>query len=78
MRLYPNPVRSVLTIENNSLTQWVSADILDDNGRKVSTFRNSNAGNEVRMDVSMLMSGIYFIRLIDRNGKPEYFKFIKQ
>ena len=78
MRLYPNPVRSVLTIENTNQTQWVSADILDDNGRKVTTFPNSSSATEVRMDVSMLMSGVYFIRLIDRNGKPEYFKFVKQ
>ncbi len=78
MSVYPNPVRSVLTIENNTQIQWANADIIDDNGRRLTTFRNTNASAEVRLDVSRLMSGVYFVRLTNRDGKPEYFKFIKQ
>lgn len=78
VRLYPNPARSILTIENDAQVQWVSADILDDNGRRVTTINNSNNSGDVILDVSRLMSGVYFIRLMDRKGKPEYFKFVKQ
>ncbi|RYG53611.1 MAG: T9SS type A sorting domain-containing protein, partial [Chitinophagaceae bacterium] len=76
--LYPNPVHSILTIESANAVQWAVADILDDNGRRIFTYANSSANSEVRMDVSGLPAGIYFVRLIDRTGKPEYFKFVKQ
>ena len=78
VRLYPNPVRSILTIENNGQTQWVNGDIINENGRKVFTITNSFAGSEVRLDVSRLPAGVYFIRLTDNNGLLNYFKFIKQ
>lgn len=78
VRLYPNPVRSILTIENNGQTPWVNGDIINENGRKVSTITSSLSGSEVRLDVSRLPAGVYFIRLTDKNGVLNYFKFIKQ
>lgn len=73
--VYPNPVRNILTIENLP-TQWMTAEIIDESGRRLSTHRNPNANN-ISIDVSRLTAGLYIVRILDREGKPEYYKFIK-
>ena len=62
VEIYPNPATSTLTIESN--VKILTVDILDASGRKVKTVVPSNS----TVDISELVSGIYFFHLYTENG----------
>jgi len=69
-KLYPNPANQLLNIEmenNGILNQW---SIYDQTGRVVAT------GNELQIDVAQLTKGIYFLQLIETNGRIGSRKFM--
>jgi len=75
--LYPNPANNELRITNYELRDGV-IEIFDVYGRKVKgEGRKEKGEKEVVVDVSNLASGIYFIRLIDKNGIAVQ-RFIKE
>jgi hypothetical protein len=67
--MYPNPVWDNLHIETELDIQKI--DIIDQNGRIViSSF-------EKEINVSQLLSGLYFVRCMANNNQPYLFKFVK-
>lgn len=74
VRLYPNPVESMLTIERNNNDEVV-IELYNNSGTLVSTLKTSNTTTTI--DVEMLSSGIYFVRIIETN-KTTAHKFIKR
>jgi len=78
--IHPNPVKDHLIVSYlNNEEQTVTLDIYDMAGRKLTTkqdvyFKNSY----VDMDVSSLVSGIYFISISNSKGVIERFKFVKE
>ncbi len=61
VKLYPNPVRDVLTIETNLDLQ--SVEIFNIHGQKVATT------NQSQIDLSNLASGIYMVKILDVDNK---------
>ena len=74
VRLYPNPVESMLTIERNNNDEVV-IELYNSNGALISTTKTESA--TTNMDVETLSSGSYFIRLIGTNRTTVH-RFIKQ
>ena len=72
VKLYPNPVNNLLTIETNA--NYFSVTLYDLTGRAVMTVIN-----ETQLDVSVLNTGIYFADVRDANGVSLYSgKLIKE
>ncbi|MBR3493235.1 MAG: T9SS type A sorting domain-containing protein, partial [Bacteroidales bacterium] len=61
LSLYPNPTHNVLNL-NADLQDRTEVMILDMNGRTVKHYV-VNGLNEMRLNVSDLQSGVYFIRV---------------
>ena len=77
LKIYPNPVQSVLNIDFKSESVSTrTINICDINGKLVIT--KSVSGN-TQIDVKQLTAGIYVIKINDENGKELYNgKFIKR
>lgn len=71
--VYPNPVHSVLNIKSREQLSNVVYTIFDTNGKRVMNGKLNNQS----LDVSELMSGQYFLRLMSGNNIKTQ-KFIKQ
>ncbi|MCB9261399.1 MAG: T9SS type A sorting domain-containing protein [Flavobacteriales bacterium] len=67
--VYPNPSKDVISISNIDVQK---VQIFNLKGVKVSENKAANS-----IDVSSLTEGIYFIRIMDRNGKETTTKFVK-
>jgi hypothetical protein len=77
VKVYPNPVQSVLNIEfSGKSILKASITIYDINGKLLlSKFTESNT----QLDVKQLTAGTYLIKINDENGKEVYNgKIIKQ
>ena len=75
VKIYPNPVKEVLSIETSSdyiIKEWQIIDVL---GRRIKT---GLIGNLRQIDVKSLKTGIYFLHLVDNSGLKYVSKFIKQ
>ncbi len=75
MKLYPNPVKDMLYIQNNSHETGAVVQIYDLTGHLVLTENMEN--HTTRLDVSSLRKGIYLLRM-ESNGKMVTRKFIRQ
>ena len=78
IHLYPNPTSNDLIVDYNLTGQvQVTIKILDANGIMLITKNNISKGS--KLNVSQLISGIYFIQVIDKNNKLLFTdKLIKQ
>ncbi|NQX85096.1 MAG: T9SS type A sorting domain-containing protein [Flavobacteriaceae bacterium] len=72
IKVYPNPASSELSIEANLTIDNLS--IYDINGRLIDSIQNANS--ELKLDVSNLTKGIYFIEIQSGNIK-QTLKFVK-
>ncbi len=70
----PVPARNVITIQANDSISFVSAEIYDLNGRKISESKLDNNS----INVQSLATGSYILLLNDTNGKRHTQKFIKE
>ena len=72
VRIYPNPAKQYLHIENNTGTGIATFEIYTINGRLITKESNTNIIN-----VSSLQTGLYLLRITDTDGKIGRYKFIK-
>jgi parallel beta-helix repeat protein len=72
---YPNPTKDILTIIN--LTEQESITIYDVLGRKQSIQQQRNL-NRLKLNVSNLKRGLYFINVTNNNGHTKAIRFIKK
>ena len=78
--IYPNPVSDFIKIDfNANVSGTVTTEVLDINGRVILTevSKSQNGNNQLRLDVSELTGGIYFIRM-NLDGENHYEKILKQ
>ena len=76
VKVYPNPASSVLNIETGSEFNIRSASIITVEGIRVVSIRNQHKSNHFQMDISGLITGIYFLE-IEPDGFPvEMHKFL--
>jgi uncharacterized protein YjdB len=75
--VYPNPTSGQLTIDNGELTMDNGAcpivEIYDVMGRRVNNCQLSTVNSQLKIDVSILPTGVYFIRIGNKTVK-----FVKQ
>ena len=73
LSVYPNPVKSELNLVTDGNTEGVS--IYDMTGRAVRQYND----NRTKVNVADLPNGLYFVRLLDKNGLAgEPVRFVKQ
>ena len=73
IKVYPNPVNSVLSIDTNNSFDIEKISISDVNGR----FVKSQKGAKNQINVSDLNAGVYFVTIESNDGMTTK-KFIKQ
>ena len=72
---YPNPTKDVLTLIN--LTDEEGVEVYDVLGRKQTVLQQRNT-NQIKLNVSMLDTGIYFIHVSNTMGITKSIRFIKK
>jgi hypothetical protein len=76
IRLFPNPVRDLLTLEIQTPEQGMNYRLFDLNGRLLKTRRVNSAETQIQMD--NFREGTYVLS-VDVNGRPiQSFKIVKQ
>lgn len=75
LRIYPNPVSALLTIETEQLTKEGTVTIININGQELIRQRIKNSTTQI--DINKLTSGIYFVKLVT-NKIVEVRKIIKE
>jgi len=78
LNIYPNPAQDLLNLENFPDAETASiVEILDLTGCKVTSFKRPANQNKMECNISVLSSGIYFIRCSTQSGYSIR-KFIKE
>jgi len=65
IKLYPNPAQNVLNISNTEAVLQV--EIYSISGAKVLSFNTAAGVKEIKLDISNLNTGIYFVKLYAKN-----------
>ncbi|AUC83451.1 HYR domain-containing protein [Lacinutrix sp. Bg11-31] len=74
----PNPARNTLTIGNSSNVKLENALVFDINGRLIKSFNFNEVDETVSLNVSILKSGLYLIKITNNEGNSIIKKFIKE
>ena len=72
---YPNPTEDILTLIN--LKEQESVEVYDVLGRK-QTIQQQRNPNRLKLNVSNLKRGLYFINVTNNNGNTKAIRFIKK
>ena len=78
--MYPNPTSSDINMNFESQSSYdTQMEVIDVNGKVHMEYGHTvtEGINTMRMDVSSLTEGIYFVRMTDNNGEVQNHKFIK-
>jgi hypothetical protein len=75
--IHPNPVKSQLFLSSTNTTGNLKVKIFNIEGKLLSAQR-LEIENQTSIDVSQLVSGIYFLNIEDESGNTTIKKFIKQ
>ena len=76
-KLFPNPCNQSLVISRLSLGN-TKVEVVDVLGRELEDLKMSRLGNEIQVDVSRLVSGIYFLKITDEKRMVRIGKFVKE
>lgn len=77
IKIFPNPSNGKFTLKNTNNIDLLKADIFDINGRLIKTIDLSNSENLQVIDLTQVMSGIYFMNVHTKNA-TQVIKLIKQ
>jgi hypothetical protein len=69
IKLYPNPVENELCISNFESQDVNEVQIFDIYGKEISNIPIIKASNEITINASHLLSGIYFVKMGKQTGK---------
>ena len=75
--IHPNPVKSQIFLTSKSTTGNLKVKIFNLEGKLLST-QDVVLENQTSIDVSSLISGIYFLNVEDESGYMEVKKFLKE
>ena len=73
--LYPNPVKTNLTVESPSVSEEMILEIYDLNGKLV--LHETSAKKKTKLNLSALANGVYFLK-VNANNKHKTSKIIKE
>lgn len=74
--IYPNPVEDYITLEFSGLERR-TVSIVDESGRILNNYQIEEANN-VQIDLSNLIDGIYFVKITSSDGVSEVKKILKK
>lgn len=74
-KLYPNPVKDIVTIEVGEKLSDFSVSILNLMGTNL--LQTSCTTQSLSMDLSNLESGLYICKISEKNGSSTFFKLVK-
>ncbi len=66
--IFPNPTQDNITIKLGQTGQNVNVDIFDLQGRVIQKEVINKSQDQIQLSLSSLQSGIYFVRLVSKNG----------
>lgn len=69
-KVYPNPVTNVLYITLPPSSDKREVKVFDVNGKVA--IAQKNAANTIKLDVSNIVAGVYFVKVINSNGSVAY------
>lgn len=75
--LYPNPTPDILNIEIAEKMELGNMMIIGSDGQLITRINGTGIPNRTQMDVRHLQKGVYFIRMIYKNGGQETLRFLK-
>jgi len=75
MKIYPNPVKNILTVETLQLVDNSTLSVFNINGQELLT--QKVVSTKTQLDLSSFAKGVYTIRLLN-NDKVEVRKFVKE
>ncbi len=75
--LFPNPVKNELFLSSKNIASNLKLKIFNIAGKLLST-QTAALKDQTSIDVSQLVSGLYFLKIEDGNGNTEVKKFIKE
>jgi len=75
--IHPNPANNKLFLTSKNTLENIKLKILNIEGKLLST-QNVALHNKTAIDVSQLVSGIYFLNIEDENGNTTVKKFLKE
>ena len=78
LMVYPNPCGEKLSVSCNQLSGNTKVEVVDLLGRELEDLKMSRLGNEIQVDVSRLVSGIYFLKITDEKRMVRIGKFVKE
>jgi hypothetical protein len=73
IQVYPNPVKNELNVKSENLDEVA---IISVTGQEV--MRVKVIGDNVKLDISNITGGVYFVRATDISGTTSTYKFVKQ
>ncbi|WP_179344178.1 T9SS type A sorting domain-containing protein [Winogradskyella ursingii] len=76
VKLYPNPAFETFTVSYSGDIQLKGASISDINGKIVKKYVLDSFNQSKQLDISQLVSGIYFVKLYDVKGSTSVKKLI--
>ena len=71
LSVYPNPVTDVLTIQNLSIEGSAVIEVLDIQGKVVSSTQVAGVYGNCNLDMKNIMSGVYIVRITSQNSVEE-------
>ncbi|NJM80611.1 MAG: T9SS type A sorting domain-containing protein [Flavobacterium sp.] len=71
--LYPNPVKDILTIQLENNQEVASLELLTLKGRSMKKVENTNS-----IDLENFATGIYLVKVTDKEGKLGIQKIVKE
>ncbi|WP_299214097.1 T9SS type A sorting domain-containing protein [uncultured Dokdonia sp.] len=67
LKLYPNPTHDIVSIRSSSFTQEATATLYSIEGKRIATYTLAISGQMIRMDLSAMATGIYFVNIQSGN-----------
>lgn len=77
LSIYPVPSRDIIYVKTQNLNQELNCSVYNSLGGLVKGNLEINRAGFSKIDISAFREGVYFIRLIDKNGNNYIEKFIK-
>ena len=78
IRLFPNPVNKVLTIQTNITSQVKEVKIFDIHGNEVIENIQIGGSGEIVLSAEVLSEGVYIVKLYTEDGESHIMRFLKK
>lgn len=79
IRVFPNPVEDMLNVESINSVSLLEIELLDVLGKQIINTKTISQSTSIfRLNISSINSGIYFLRVMNKDNNSQIFKIIKK